>query len=100
MLEELPRRSSWGYPLRCWEPTGPFREEDTEALRRAVRLVCTAATLVGVSGRARRAAAAAADDSDLFGFGFAADMKAVAAAVVAFGFAVTEYKGYINEGKD
>ncbi len=90
MLAVLPRLSSRPWPLA--NLTLP--EEDTEALRRAVRFVCTSATFVGVWGRARRAAAAAAEDSALFGFWLVADMKADAAAVVALGFAVAEFKGY------
>ena len=58
-------------------------------------MVCTSPTLVGVCGRARRAAAAAAEERDLLGFCFAADMNADAAAVAALGFAVAaEVEGY------
>lgn len=38
----------------------PLTDEDCDALRRSVRFVWTSATLVGVVGRALRAAAAAA----------------------------------------
>lgn len=75
-------------------PAGALPDEEIEALRRIVRLVCTSLTLVGVCGRARRAAAAAADESDLFEFCLAADMKADAAAVAALGFTVDEFRGY------
>jgi hypothetical protein len=71
-------------PPRLW-PSLPA--ELMLALRRRVRLVWTSATLVGVMGRARRAAAAAADESELDVFG-SRRVKADAAAVAAFGFAV------------
>jgi hypothetical protein len=93
MLAELPRRSSCVCPLGRRAPTAALPDEETEVLRRAVRLVCTSATFIGVWGRARRAAAAAAEDSALLGSWFAADMKADAAAVVAFGFALAVFKG-------
>lgn len=55
-------------PLLCNDgfrrASGAVPEEDMDALRRMVRLVWTSETLVGVVGRARRAAAAAADDKD------------------------------------
>lgn len=93
MLAVLPRLSSGTRALANLAPFGALPEEDTEALRRMVRFVCTSATFVGVWGRARRAAAAAAEESALFGFWLAADMKADAAAVVALGFAVAGFRG-------
>ena len=82
-------------PVRPPAPPVALPVEEMEALRRRERFVWTSATLVGVCGRARRAAAAAADERDLGGFCFAADMKADAAAVAAFGFAVAgEVGGY------
>jgi hypothetical protein len=68
----------------------PLPTDETDPLRRRVRLVWTAATLVGVVGRALRAAAAAAEDR------FGVDplrLKAEAAAVAAFGFAVAAVRG-------
>lgn len=55
-----------------------------------VRLDCTSATIVGVVGRALNAAAAAADDSDEDD---AWRKNAEAAAVAAFGFAVSFVSG-------
>lgn len=95
MLPELPLLSRRDVRrLSPPGPLGPLPEEETEALRRAVRFVCTSPTLVGVCGRARSAAAAAADESDLFGLCLAADMKAEAAAVAALGFTDAEVWGY------
>lgn len=71
-------------------PCLPPRSPVADALRRMVRLVWTSATLVGVIGRDRRAAAAAADDKLE---GDAWRIKAEAAAVVAFGFAVAAVRG-------
>lgn len=64
--------------------------EDTEALRRCVRFVWTAPTLIGLVGRARRAAAAAAADSDGFD---PRRLKTAAAAVAALGSAVAAVRG-------
>lgn len=61
----------------------PLRKEEVEVLRRRVRFVWTSATLVGVVGRARRAAAAAAAlrefDEDARRFPVKAEMAADAA---------------------
>jgi hypothetical protein len=69
---------------------GAVPAEDTDALRRNVRFVCTSATLVGVAGRALRAAAAAAADREEFD---SWRLKTAAAAVVAWGLAVAEVRG-------
>lgn len=61
-----------------------------EALLLRARFDWTSATLVGVVGRALRAAAAAADDNEFEG---SLRMKAEAAAVAAFGFAVSLVRG-------
>lgn len=89
MLPELPRLSS----LRSGFLPPALAVDDTDGLRRMVRFVWTSATLVGVCGRARRAAAAAAEDSDLFWFWPEADMKAAAAAVEALGLTVAMVSG-------
>ena len=72
-------------------------DDDCDALLRSVRFVCSSATLVGVLGRALRAAAAAAalrealpDERRL---------KADAAAVAAFGLAVEALKGCCSRCK-
>jgi hypothetical protein len=57
------------------------------------RFDCASATLVGVMGRALRAAAAAADDNEVEG---SRRMNADAAAVAAFGFAVSFVKGCLS----
>lgn len=62
-----------------------------EALLRRARFDWTSATLVGVVGRALSAAAAAADDNEFEG---SLRMKAEAAAVAAFGFAVSLVRGF------
>ncbi len=62
-----------------------------EALRRIVRFVWTSATLVGVIGRARRAAAAAAADSEGLLSRFL--LKTAAAAVAALGLTVAAVSG-------
>lgn len=72
----------------------PVREL-TEGLLLCARFDCTSATLVGVMGRARRAAAAAADDNDEVEV--CRLRKTEAAAVAAFGFAVSLVKGYRDE---
>lgn len=66
--------------------------DDTEGLLLAARFDCTSATFVGVIGRALRAAAAAADDKDALESRRL--MNTAAAAVAAFGFAVSRVKGY------
>lgn len=64
--------------------------DETEALLRATLFDCTCDTLVGVVGRAFRAAAAAADDRD----GVDSRLrKAEAAAVAALGLAVSRVNG-------
>lgn len=65
--------------------------EDTDSLRFLDRLDWTSETLVGVMGRAFKAAAAAADERDV-GAG-SRRIKAEAAAVAAFGLAVSFVKG-------
>lgn len=60
----LPRLCSDDAEVGLPEASGAVPEEDMDALRRMVLLVWTSETLVGVAGRARRAAAAAADDKD------------------------------------
>lgn len=65
--------------------------DDTDGLRRMVRLDCTSATLVGVMGRALRAAAAAAEDKDGFDW---RRINADAAAVAAFESAESRVRGY------
>jgi hypothetical protein len=67
--------------------------DETEPFRRRFRLVCTSATLVGVAGRALRAAAAAAEESDRFGL--LVRLKTARAAVAAFGFAVAVVRGCV-----
>jgi hypothetical protein len=74
-------------------PLSRLAVDDTEGLRRATRLDWTSATLVGVIGRALRAAAAAADESE-GGADWSRRMKAEAAAVAAFGFAVSLVRGW------
>merc|ERR1719160_164377 len=64
--------------------------DETEALRRMDRFDWASATFVGVVGRALRAAAAAADDNDVDD---SRRMNADAAAVAAFGFAVSFVRG-------
>lgn len=64
--------------------------DDADGLLRWARLVCTSATLVGVCGRARRAAAAAADESEALE---SRRIKADAAAVAALGLAVSLVRG-------
>lgn len=79
----------------CNLPPAPrswLRVELTEALLRAVRRDGASATLVGVIGRALRAAAAAAEERDVVE-GCSRRMKAEAAAVAAFGLAVSFVKG-------
>lgn len=66
--------------------------DDTDALRFCVRFVCTSATLVGVVGRDRNAAAAAADEREEVD---ARRANAEAAAVAAFGFAVAAVNGWL-----
>lgn len=66
--------------------------DETEGLRRAARFDWTSATLVGVVGRALRAAAAAADESEVEA---SRRMNADAAAVAALGFAVSLVRGYL-----
>lgn len=71
-------------------PLSRLPAEEIDALRRLVRFVWTSATLVGVWGRARRAAAAAAEErlcDEVW------RVKAEAAAVAAFGFAVAAVRG-------
>lgn len=63
--------------------------EEADAERRKVRLVWTWATLVGVAGRARKAAAAAAALRD----GEVSRRKAVKAAVAADGETVEALRG-------
>lgn len=48
MLAALPRLSSGTRALADLAPLGVLADEDTEALRRMVRFVCTSATFVGV----------------------------------------------------
>jgi hypothetical protein len=87
---ELSLRSSMeeGRPFRfVVEPSWELAQEEFDADRRMVRLVCTSATFVGVIGLALRAAAAAAADSVASPFLFCWARKASAAAEVAFGFA-------------
>jgi hypothetical protein len=85
MEPELPFRSSW-------KPGGPLVDpvelpkDEFEAVLRRVRFVCTSATDVGVVGRALRAAAAAAEESEAFEARFF--RKAWAAAVAAEGSAL------------
>ena len=66
-------------------------DDETDALRRSVRSVCTAATLIGGVGWARiaAAAAAAADDGCML-------MNAVAAACAALGLAVEALKTWVG----
>jgi hypothetical protein len=66
--------------------------EDTEPLLRRARLDGTSATLMGVVGRALRAAAAAAEDRVVVVAG-SLRMKADVAAVAAFGLAVSLVRG-------
>ena len=81
-------------PLRCSPGRRPsLVVELTLALRRWVRFVCTAATLVGVMGRALSAAAAAAAESDIDVLGVLWRMKAEAAAVAALRLAVAAVSG-------
>lgn len=70
----------------------PLLDDETEALRRLVRFVWTAATFVGVVGRARKAAAAAAALRELVEVR-RAPVKAERAADAADGFAVEEFSG-------
>jgi len=85
-------------PLRCKDGRPPVGVtvplDEMDALRRSVRLVWTSETLVGVVGRAFRAAAAAAEDRDLGTFD-SRRLKAESAAVAALGFAVADDKGCI-----
>ncbi len=97
MEAELPRlRISPGRvtPCPCSTVLVPMPWDETEPLRRRVLLVCTAATLVGVWGRALRAAAAAADESDNVGLD-SRRWKAEMAAEVALGLAVDTVRGCI-----
>jgi len=66
--------------------------EEIDELRRTVRFDWTSETLVGVIGRAFKAAAAAADER-VVGAG-SRRIKADAAAVAAFGFAVSLVRGW------
>ncbi len=78
---------------RSWLPgerSLPPGMEATEGLLRTARLDWTSATLVGVMGRARNAAAAAADDSEALE---PRRMNAEAAAVAALGSAVSLVRG-------
>lgn len=89
MLLELPFLSKRGCcELLLAAAEAELPTDDTEGLRRIVRFVWTSATLVGVCGRARSAAAAAADDKALFGFWLPDAIKAAAAAVEALGLVV------------
>ncbi len=84
-------------PLLCKPGRGSGSEEaldDTDALRRTVRFVCTSATLVGACGRALSAAAAAAEESERPVPG-SRRWKAEAAAVVALVFAGDKERGCI-----
>ena len=74
-------------------PLSRLPVDETDALRRAARFDWTWATLVGVVGRAFSAAAAAAEDKVGFEAG-SLRMKAEAAAVAAFGLAVSLVRGY------
>jgi hypothetical protein len=74
-------------------PLSRLPVDDSDGLRRATRLDWTSATLVGVMGRALKAAAAAADESE-GGADWSRRMKAEAAAVAAFGFAVCLVRGW------
>lgn len=71
----------------------PLAEEDCEALRRWVRFVWTSATLVGVMGRALRAAAAAAALRDELLALWDVPWKAERAAWAADGLAVEALSG-------
>lgn len=71
------------------------RPLDTDALLRTVRFVWTSATLVGVVGRARRAAAAAAALRDPELESRRVPEKAERAADAAEGLAVEAFSGYI-----
>ena len=88
----LARRWSPGFPLRR---SGAEPDDEIEALRRIVRFVWTSATLVGVIGRERRAAAAAAADKD--GLASRCLLNTAAAAVAALGSAVAELRGLFWE---
>lgn len=68
--------------------------DDIEALLRTTLLDWTSATLVGVVGLARRAAAAAAEERE--GDWVSRRMKAEAAAVAALGLAVSLVRGCKN----
>lgn len=90
--EELPLRSSCGRDCPFDDPVTELPIDDVEPLLRRVRLVCTSATLVGVVGLDRRAAAAAAEDRDALEAWFF--KKACAAAVAAEGLAFVPFRGY------
>lgn len=90
--EELPLLSSCGLGCPFVDPATELPTDDVEPLLRIVRFVCTSATLVGVVGLDRRAAAAAADDKDAFEAWFF--KKACAAAVAAEALAVVPFRGY------
>lgn len=72
----------------------PLTDEDTDAVRRMVRFVWTSATLVGVVGRALRAAAAAAALSELVLGEWRVPVKAVRAADAAEELVLEAGSGY------
>lgn len=73
--------------------SAPLTDEEMDALRRRVRFVWTSATLVGVVGRALRAAAAAAALSEGVDDLRRVSVKAERAADAAEGFAVEALSG-------
>lgn len=90
--EELPLLSSCGRDCPFVDPATELPTDDCELLLRIVRLVCTSATLVGVVGLDRSAAAAAAFERDALEAWFF--KKACAAAVAADALAFVPFRGY------